>query len=209
MDSCRCVELVWERWASDRGIDIAPLMKVLHGRKSSETIRAYAPHLDLATEVATLEKMEAEETDGLFRVPGAKELVGNLPPGRWAIVTSGTALVAGARLRLCDITPPPVFVTADDIREGKPAPDCYLMAASRLGIAPARCVVVEDTTAGIEAGKSAGMKVIALTGTCERAALSAADLIASRLADVHIRQTSSGNLSMVVDEMPAEGKHFR
>jgi hypothetical protein len=53
------------------------------------------------------------------------------------------------------------------------------------------------------------MKVIALTGTCERAALSAADLIASRLADVHIRQTSSGNLSMVVDEMPAEGKHFR
>jgi sugar-phosphatase len=83
------------------------------------------------------------------------------------------------------------------------------MAASRLGIAPARCVVVEDTTAGIEAGKSAGMKVIALTGTCERAALSAADLIASRLADVHIRQTSSGDLSMVVDEMPAEGKHFR
>ena len=45
----------------------------------------------------------------------------------------------------------------------KPAPDTYLLAASRLGIAPEHCVVLEDAIAGIQSGKSAGMKVIAIT----------------------------------------------
>jgi haloacid dehalogenase superfamily, subfamily IA, variant 3 with third motif having DD or ED len=47
----------------------------------------------------------------------------------------------------------------------KPAPDTYLLAASRLGVEPARCVVVEDAIAGIQSGKSAGMKVIAITSS--------------------------------------------
>ncbi len=65
-------------------------------------------------------------------------------------------------------------VDASQYRNGKPAPDCYLEAAARLGIAPAKCVVFEDAVGGIRAAKAAGMKVVAITATVSREALSKA-----------------------------------
>jgi len=56
-------------------------------------------------------------------------------------------------------------VTGTDIVHGKPAPDCFLLAARQLGVAPEDCLVVEDSPAGARAGKSAGMRVLALTTT--------------------------------------------
>lgn len=52
-----------------------------------------------------------------------------------------------------------------DIQRGKPAPDCFQLAARRLALAPEACVVVEDAPVGIQAGVAAGMPVIALAGT--------------------------------------------
>lgn len=57
------------------------------------------------------------------------------------------------------------IVTADRITEGKPAPMCYLLAASDLQVAPEDCLVFEDSFAGIEAGTRAGMRVIGLSTT--------------------------------------------
>lgn len=53
------------------------------------------------------------------------------------------------------------FVGAEDVARGKPAPDGYLQAATRLGVAPAGCLVVEDSEAGIAAAIAAGMRVLA------------------------------------------------
>lgn len=53
-----------------------------------------------------------------------------------------------------------VIVSGDDVRHGKPAPDSFLMAANRLGIPAESCLVLEDSPAGVAAGKSAGMQVI-------------------------------------------------
>jgi HAD superfamily hydrolase (TIGR01509 family) len=53
-------------------------------------------------------------------------------------------------------------VTADDVKCGKPAPDIYLETASRIEVAPERCVAIEDAPAGIMAAQSAGMRVIAV-----------------------------------------------
>jgi beta-phosphoglucomutase-like phosphatase (HAD superfamily) len=75
-------------------------------------------------------------------------------------------------------------VTKEDVANGKPAPDTFLAAAQKLSLAPNRCVVVEDAVQGIEAGKAAGMPVIALTTTRDRAALSAADMIADSLGEL-------------------------
>ena len=61
----------------------------------------------------------------------------------------------------------------------KPAPDLFLAAAQKLGIAPADCVVVEDATAGVEAGKAAGMLTLGL-GPVER--VGQADLVLPDLA---------------------------
>ena len=53
-------------------------------------------------------------------------------------------------------------VSSEEVARGKPAPDVYLEAARRLGVAPARCAAVEDSSNGIRAAHAAGMRVIAL-----------------------------------------------
>jgi beta-phosphoglucomutase-like phosphatase (HAD superfamily) len=57
------------------------------------------------------------------------------------------------------------IVTGDDVENAKPAPDIYLRCAERLGVAPGDCLVVEDSVNGVWAGLSAGMSVLAYTGT--------------------------------------------
>ena len=81
-----------------------------------------------------------------------------------------------------------VVVTGEQVPQGKPAPDTFLHAAKRMGLAPSHCVVVEDAVPGITAGKRAGMAVIAVTTTRERADLAEADLIVDSLTEVTAQQ---------------------
>lgn len=81
----------------------------------------------------------------------------------WAVVTSADAPLAAARLGAAGITPP-LLVTVDDVSAGKPDPEGYLLAATRLGVDPARCLVVEDCEPGLAAGRAAGASTAALKG---------------------------------------------
>ncbi|WP_418063039.1 HAD family hydrolase [Pimelobacter simplex] len=67
--------------------------------------------------------------------------------------------------------------SAADVSNGKPAPDLFLHAASRMGVAPARCVVVEDSPAGVAAGLAAGMSVIGYAGRTPAALLANAHVV--------------------------------
>ena len=58
-----------------------------------------------------------------------------------------------------------VIVSASEVAQGKPAPDIFLLAAERMGVAAADCVVIEDSKPGVAAGLAAGMQVIAITNT--------------------------------------------
>jgi len=198
VDSRRAVELSWERWAAERGVHNVALLQLAHGRRTSESLPEIAPHLDLATEVASLERIESEEVRGLFPVRGARELLDALRSHEWAIVTSGSPKVALTRMRVGGIPIPGVFVTANDVQRGKPAPDGYLSAASRLGVAPNDCVVIEDTSAGVAAGKAAGMQVIAVLGTETPDALGDADTIAATLVDITAQRQQNGGLIITV-----------
>ena len=75
-------------------------------------------------------------------------------------------------------------VTGDEVVNGKPAPDIFLLAAERVGASPERCWVVEDSVAGVEAGRAGGMRVAAVAGTFDAAALMAADLVFGDLAEL-------------------------
>ncbi|MCC5842102.1 MAG: HAD family phosphatase [Opitutales bacterium] len=68
----------------------------------------------------------------------------------------------------------PVIVTADDVRMAKPAPDLFLLAAERLGVAPGDCLVIEDSPLGVEAANTAGMDSILLPSFAELARLAGA-----------------------------------
>ncbi len=69
-----------------------------------------------------------------------------------------------------------------EIEHKKPAPDIFLKAASKLGVEPEHCLVVEDAVSGVEAGKAAGSKVLGLTTTFSREDLQQADWIAADLS---------------------------
>jgi HAD superfamily hydrolase (TIGR01509 family) len=76
-----------------------------------------------------------------------------------------------------------VVVSGDDVTHSKPAPEIYVTAAQRLGVAPVECVAIEDAPAGVEAAKRAGMGCIAVTNSVAREQLQRADLIVASLAD--------------------------
>lgn len=186
INSSVCIELHWQQWAEKHNLDLNKIMEVAHGRPTIETMRLIAPHLPTKEEAAQFEAAEALDTAGVVVIEGAAPLLNSLPTESWAIATSGTYVVATARLRHTKLPVPRILVTADDVTHGKPNPEPYLLAAKRLGLSPAECIVFEDAPAGIEAAKSAGMRVIAIASTHSQDQLTMADSIIERLVDIKI-----------------------
>jgi beta-phosphoglucomutase len=75
-------------------------------------------------------------------------------------------------------------VTKEEITRSKPAPETFLKAAQKIALAPACCAVVEDAVPGVQAGKAAGMRVVAVTTTRQRADLAEADRIVDSLCEL-------------------------
>lgn len=184
VESTLFIERLWQDWGMQHGVAPHRMTAVMHGRPATEIINIVAPHLSAEDEIDALETNEISRMEGMKTYSGAKELLSSLPPKRWAIVTSGSWRVASARLNYAQLPIPDVFITADGIKAGKPAPDAYLLAARRLNVKPADCVVVEDSPAGIEAGKAAGMRVIAIASTHPNVSLMQADIVIQQLSDI-------------------------
>ncbi len=77
-------------------------------------------------------------------------------------------------------------VSADDVTRGKPDPQVFAVCCERLGLPPARCVVVEDAPAGTQAGRAAGAKTVAVLIHHREAAFVGVDLAVPRLADLTV-----------------------
>lgn len=198
VDSTANVERHWRDWAGRHGLDADALIAVVHGRRAIDTIREHAPHLDVQAELAAMVAAETGDTTGITVLPGARELVQSLPPGSWAIVTSGTHEIAQARLRVAGLPTPPVLITADQVSRGKPDPEGYLAAGAALGASPADCVVVEDAPAGIEAARRAGMRCIALLTTHRASEVARASAIARDPRDIRVRAASAPRSSLTI-----------
>jgi len=187
VDSTASVARQWALWAAEHNVPVDEAVRVAHGRRTLETIRLLAPHLDAEAETVRLERREADDTDGIGRIKGAMELVSSLPRERWAVVTSGTRYLATRRLATNGLTAPAVFVTADEVTVGKPHPEPYLKGAELLGFSPKDCVVFEDAPAGIEAARAAGMTAIGVSTTYPGAELALAHAVVQDLSQVQAR----------------------
>jgi len=104
---------------------------------------------------------------------------------RQAIASSAPRPNIKVLLYMLDIGPYfQATISADDVSQGKPDPAIFLKAAAALEVSPARCVVVEDAIAGVEAARRAGMACLAVTTTQPAEKLSDADLVVERLTDL-------------------------
>ncbi len=134
--------------------------------------------------------LEVLKNEPLPPYPGVLELIdAGLASNdfKLAIATSGTLEKSRAALEAARIPyTKMVYVTGNEVKNKKPDPELFLIAAERMGIEPKNCVVIEDAPNGVQAAKAAGAKCIAVTNTTTVENLSQADLICDSLDNVNL-----------------------
>jgi mannitol-1-/sugar-/sorbitol-6-phosphatase len=191
ISSIGSVERSWTRWCRMRGVDPDYAIRVIHGRRAIDSLRAIRPDLDAEKELEILEDFEVEDVDDIVVLPGVRELLKALPHDRWTVVTSATERLARVRLETAGLPVPDAFVHGDTVTEGKPHPAPFLAGANLLGVPPNACVVFEDSTSGVAAGRAAGCTVVATLFTHPTDDLHAADYIVQDLSGITLRANAS------------------
>lgn len=163
--------LAWERYLEANGIDPRDVEARMHGKRNDDLVRdLFGAHLE---DAAIFEHGAAKER--LFRkmigdtlnaklVPGVREFIAEasktvpLAVGTNAEPANVDFILDGAGIKQYF----KAIVDGSQVPRAKPAPDVYLRGAELMGVAPANCIVFEDSPVGIRAAKAAGMRVVGL-----------------------------------------------
>jgi sugar-phosphatase len=195
VDSSGSVHRSWRKLADRIGRPWSEVEPLIHGIPVAQVLAILEPDLP-ADRVAELSEFmiatESGDTDGVVAQPGAIAALTVLPPDRVAIVTSGTVRLSSARIAAAGLPRPAVVITADDVELGKPDPAPFLAGAGALTIAPQRCLVVEDSPAGVSSARAAGCPVIGVLTTHDALdcpSVASLDLIDFRVVDGRVAVT--------------------
>lgn len=192
------VERCWRGWAAEKGLDADEVLQVVHGRQGWATMAALLPDRPMELNLADNRRMLAQETadmDGVVPVPGAAAFMASLAALPHALVTSADIPLSDARMGAAGLTVPAVRITAESVSASKPDPEGFLKGAAELGFAPEDCLVFEDSEAGIEAGRAAGMRVV---GVGDRAAAFAPTVQVPDLTRVRVEALADGLIAVHV-----------
>ena len=170
------------------------------GRGAAEYVKAAArvqglelteEQVEKATQLRQEYFLDVLSEEPLPPFPGVLELMEKAMQRedfRVAIATSGTleksrAVLDAARVPYQEM----VYITGSDVKNKKPHPELFLLAAERMGVESANCVVIEDAPNGVQAAKAAGAKCIAVTNSTNAANLSEADLVCDSLEQINLQ----------------------
>ncbi|MER5514456.1 HAD-IA family hydrolase [Streptomyces sp. NPDC002763] len=198
VNSDAVVERIWRNWSERHGLDGDEVMKVVHGRQGHASMAVLLPDRPVQQNLADNARMLAEETadmDGVVEVPGAAALLASLSGLPHALVTSADVALSTARMAAAGLPLPAVRITAESVGASKPDPEGFLKGAAELGVAPADCLVFEDSGAGIAAGRAAGMRVV---GVGARAGVHGPDAVVRDLTAVRVETAADGSLRVRV-----------
>ncbi|CAL9408268.1 Hexitol phosphatase A [Streptomyces sp. enrichment culture] len=196
VDSDAAVERVWRDWAAGHGLDGDEVMKVVHGRQGYATMAELLPDRPMEVNHAENRRLlerETADTEGVVPVPGAAAFLAAIEDLPHALVTSASVPLATARMSAAGLRMPQVRITAESVGASKPHPEGFLKAAAELGFAPEDCVVLEDSEAGVAAGRAAGMRVV---GVGPRAAAFGPTAHVPTLEGVRVEPLPGGGLRL-------------
>lgn len=168
--------------------DFSPFVGMGENRYLGGVAEKYGCSFDLETDKARAYRIYAELTAGnLVPLPGVHEFISRCRKRnlKLAVATSADKVKMDINLAALGL-PDGIFqvtVNGLEVERKKPAPDIYLEAARRLGVKPGECLVVEDAVSGIEAGKAAGCRCLALKTSFPEEKLGRADWICNTLDD--------------------------
>lgn len=188
----------YEALCRDYGSDYASMPEAFRlgsGRRVIDDIREMRAHFGWTASEEDLFKRRQEHFDALCRtsdletLPQVREAIEQLRAGGMPLAITSSAVAASIeaileRLGLRDAFT--MIVDGSEVRHGKPDPEAYLLTARRLGVAPGRCIVFEDSEVGVAAAKRAGMYCVAVRNP---RAQTVQDLTA---ADVLVESVRSG-----------------
>lgn len=194
VDTSRYHLAAWRRLMADFGRKLSDAQfRSTFGMRNREILHQLLPEVPASEAEALSDRKEEYFRKLLPRrirpMPGARRLIARLKSaGIPQAIASSTP-----RANLETILPRAglaidVYVAAEDVARGKPSPDVFLKAAERLDVPPERCVVFEDSVAGVEAAHRAGMACVAVTTTWPREKLSDADLVVDSLEEVSVEK---------------------
>ncbi|KAH7914425.1 HAD-like domain-containing protein [Hygrophoropsis aurantiaca] len=209
VDSTAGVVGAWDTFArSYPGLDVKTILSSSHGVRTVDNLKKYCGITDDALleeeaqrfEQAIVDSSKDNGRPGITMLPGVRPIIDELTPGKdmpnacWAICTSATRVYASAALEVASIPVPQAFVTAEDVKLGKPYPDPYLLGAKKCGVSPDRCLVVEDAPAGVQSGHAAGCKVLGLITTHTRGQMEPCtpDYLVKNLSSVQMKRLGKG-----------------
>ena len=196
LNSIAAAERIWSAWAVRHGVNVETFLPTIHGVRAIDTItRLNLPGVDAEAQAAFITTAEIEDVEGIVEIPGAAAFLKSLPADRWAMVTSAPRDLALRRMAAAGIPEPVVMITAEDVSAGKPDPAGYRLAAKRLGLEPADCLIFEDATVGIQAAEAAGAPLLIITTTHQHPLETAHATIAS-YRDIALSIDSDGQLRL-------------
>jgi HAD superfamily hydrolase (TIGR01509 family) len=169
------------------------------GRGAAEYVKAAArvhglelteEQIEKATQLRQEYFLNILSEEPLPAFPGVLELIENTMQRedfRVAIATSSTPEKSRAVLESAKIPfQKMVYITGNDVKNKKPHPELFLLAAERMGIEPENCVIIEDAPNGVQAAKAAGAKCIAVTNSTNAEKLCEADLVCDSLEQIKL-----------------------
>jgi HAD superfamily hydrolase (TIGR01509 family) len=167
----------------------------MFGREDTYMIAHFLKKYKLKGDVKELrlkkrEMVQLEEKGSLKLFPGAKQLVMKLSKDYKLALASSTwkAIVRNALEQFGMRKYFRVIVGKEDVKKHKPDPEPYLVTAKKLGVRPSECAVVEDSIAGVEAAKRAGMKAIAVMTSYHKDKLKKADFVVKGIGQIKPEQ---------------------
>lgn len=167
VDSTAVVIRVMEAWCLRHDLPLKEVLEACHGQRTEDTVALFAPHLCAKSEAETLDAEERDALGSLLPIVGAGAFLDSLQAWRWGIVTSSTDVVARIKLNFCKMPVPPVLITADVVKHGKPHPEPFLSAALAMNLPSAQCLVFEDADSGVRSAIDAGCCVVVVGDRCQ------------------------------------------